>query len=77
MEQKACLFLKYPLPNRVNQDKGSICWELMDVFKSPVINKVQLQNLVQGASNVMGIKQMLTHADLNLKIDFNYNLILI
>lgn len=49
----------------------------MDVFKSPVINKVQLKNLVQGGSNVMGIKQTLTHAGLNFKRDLNDNLILI
>lgn len=49
----------------------------MDVFKSPVINKEQLKNLVQGGSNVRGIKQMLTYASLNFKMDLNDNLILI
>lgn len=61
----------------MEQDKHSICWELMDVFKSPAINKVQLKNFIQGGSNVMGIKQMLTHAALNLKMDLHDNLILI
>lgn len=37
----------------------------MDVFKSTAINKVQFKNLVQGGSNVVGIKQLLTHAALN------------
>lgn len=49
----------------------------MDVFKSPEINKVQLKNFIQGGSNVIGIKQMLTHAALNLKMDLHDNLILI
>lgn len=49
----------------------------MDVFKSPMINKVQLKNLVRGGSDVLGIKQMLTHAGLKLKMDLNDNLILI
>lgn len=49
----------------------------MDVFKSPEINKVQLKNFIQEGSNVIGIKQMLTHAALNLKMDLHDNLILI
>lgn len=49
----------------------------MDVFKSPAISKVQAKSLVQGGSNVKGIKQMLTHAGLNLEMDLNDNLILI